>query len=340
MVAATWSQHFDLNDKAQDIALALEPKSYGDIQRTTILKCLSAIANASIIKERVMGLRKKSAADMDVLVTDTKKALLRAVDHLVTDFGIYSVSFLPYEAHLVILAHIYAVNPTLTYDQARRVRQWFWRTALSERYRGASEAYISRDLGIVEQFVIDGGDAGAFGDIPSDATLRRIVFRKNNSRSSAFVLALAKQNPRNITNGVPIDTAEALSVYNKKQFHHIYPEAFLRRTRPDVERSWLLNFCMLSAAENNRIADADPAAYLPEIAGKHGRAADEIFASNLQQMRYSPRISCRVRALLTIPLRPLKTSSMPVSRSLQRFSQNSVMAMDSTVFLRQSSIRA
>ncbi len=97
MVAATWSRSFDLNDKADDIALALEPKSYGDIQPTTVLKCLSAIQNASINKERVMSLRKREPADMDALVDRTKSALLRAVDQLTTDFQIHSIDFLPYE---------------------------------------------------------------------------------------------------------------------------------------------------------------------------------------------------------------------------------------------------
>ena len=107
MVAATWSRNFDLNDKAEDIALALEPKSYGDIQPTTVLKCLSAIQNSSINKDRVMSLRKRNPADMDALVERTKAALLRAVDQLTTDFQIYSIDFLPCDAHLIILSFIY-----------------------------------------------------------------------------------------------------------------------------------------------------------------------------------------------------------------------------------------
>jgi hypothetical protein len=281
MVAATWSKAFDLNDKAEDIALSLDAKSYGEISRTTVLKCLSTVANRSVAKERIMTLRKKAAVEMDQLVDRTKKAMLRAVDQLVTDFKIYSIEFLPYEAHLVILTYILANNPGLDVTQLRRVRQWFWRTAFSERYRGASEAFISRDLSGIQDFVLNGGDVTAYGQLPAEGTLRRVVFRKNNSRSAAFVLALAKRNPRNITNGAPVDTAQALSVYNKKQFHHIYPEAFLRRTRPDVERSYLLNFCMLSAAENVKVSDADPNSYIPHFVKELGHEADAVFKSNL-----------------------------------------------------------
>ncbi len=108
-----------------------------------------------------------------------------------------------------------------------------------------------------------------------------MIFRKNNSRSRAFILALAKQHPCNITNGAAIDTAVALSVYNKKQFHHIFPDAFLRRTRPEVERNYLLNFCMLAAAENNFVGDKDPEEYLPLAVKALGEKADHVFGSNL-----------------------------------------------------------
>ncbi|AGZ40121.1 DUF262 domain-containing protein [Actinoplanes friuliensis] len=281
MVAATWSKSFDLNDKADDISLSLESKSYGDIPRNTVLKCLSALENKSVAKERIMGLRKKTGEEMEDLVARTKKALMRSVDQLVTDFKIYSIDFLPYEAHLVILTYIWANNATLSAEQLRRVRQWFWRTAFSERYRGASENFISKDLEGIQNFVVSGGDLDAYGSIPSDAALRRITFRKNNSRSAAFVLALAKQGPVNLTNGAPIDTSDALSVYNKKQFHHIYPEAYLRNNRPDVERNYLLNFCMLAASENNKVSDDDPNVYLPQLAADLGGHADSVFRSNL-----------------------------------------------------------
>jgi len=281
MVAATWSKHFDLNDKSDDIALALAPKSYGDISGTTVLKCLSALQNRSINKDRVMSLRKLDAGTMDALVDRTKAALLRAVDLLTTDFRVYSLDFLPYEAHLIILAYILDNNHRLGVEQVQRVRQWFWRTSFSERYRGASEAFISRDLEAIQSFVLTGGDSDAYGPIPGTRVIRSVVFRKNNSRSRAFVLALAKQHPRNLTNGSVIDASEALSVYNRKQFHHIFPEGYLKRIDPGQERSLLLNFCMLAASENNLISDTDPHDYLPRVIRNLGDDAETVFQSNV-----------------------------------------------------------
>jgi len=285
MVAATWSDGFDLNDKVDEITVALQPKNYGDIRGNTVLKCLAAVEYHSVSRDRVIGLRKlgPDPKRINKLVEKTKKALLRAVDQLLTEFRIYSLDFLPYEAHLLILTHIFSSHKTLTAAQMKRLRQWFWRTSFSERYRGTNDAFVTKDLALVGEYVARGTGATAddFGAPPAAPELRTAIFRKNNSRSRAFALALAKAHPRNLTNASPIDTSEALSVYNKKQFHHIFPEAYLRRLDSSLERSRLLNFCMLTASENNLISDDDPMVYLPGLIADHDSEAELVFASNL-----------------------------------------------------------
>ncbi|QIT12487.1 GmrSD restriction endonuclease domain-containing protein [Clavibacter michiganensis] len=284
MVAATWSDGFDLNDKVDEISVALQPKNFGDIRGNTVLKCLAAVESNSVTRDRVIALRKLAAdhVAMNALVDKTKSALLRAADQLITEFRIYSLDFLPYEAHLLILTHIFSSNTTLSAAQMKRLRQWFWRTSFSERYRGTNDAYVTRDLELVRNFIENGvGDATTFGATPLSRDIKTAVFRKNNSRSRAFSLALAKAGPENLTNGSPIDTAVALSGYNKKQFHHIYPDAYLRRQEPSKERNLLLNMCMLAASENNLISDDDPHDYLVRVGADHGGHAEKVFKSNL-----------------------------------------------------------
>jgi hypothetical protein len=108
-----------------------------------------------------------------------------------------------------------------------------------------------------------------------------ISFRSNVSRSRAYVLALAAKHPRNLTNGSYIDPAVALSSYNKKQFHHIFPRAYLKRTKTFLSDNLLINICMIAAAGNNAISDSDPNQYLPECVANLGVEADEVFSSNL-----------------------------------------------------------
>jgi len=282
MVAATWSETFDLNDEADKIKDALKPKGFEDIDGNTVLKCLSAVHYKGIKKEQVLNLRVLSRHDMDDLVDRVKEALLKTVDLLSTEFKIYSWDFLPYEAIAIVLTYVFAKRGTLNQEDINRVRKWFWSSAFSERYRGAADSVISKDLETIDSYIINGQEpAETFGQPPTVDLLPKLTFRANNSRSRAFALLLALHNPRNITNGTRIDTAEALSIFNKKEFHHIFPQAFLKRAKANGEYNSLVNICMLSASENKIISDSDPKVYLSEKAQDHGSEANRVFSSNL-----------------------------------------------------------
>lgn len=283
MVAATWSKSYDLNDTANAIAKALTPKGYGDIEGNTVLKSLAAIQLGTIKREDILKLRAVGEQDLQQLTTRTENALLQTVDLLATEFGIYSWDFLPYEALVVILCRIFADHKkALEATQVTRAKQWFWRASFSQRYRGASENYISKDIDRVKKFIVSNeGDAAQFGVIPSKATLISAAFRSDNSQSRAHILLLAKHHPRNITNGAKIDVAEALSHYNKKQFHHIFPKQHLKENEIEGEHNSIVNICILAASENNKISDRDPHEYLPECLATLGAEGDNVFASNL-----------------------------------------------------------
>lgn len=285
MVAATWSRTFDLNEEAGKIASALEPKGFGNIEPNTILKCLSAVKFGGIKKDQILALRDLPESEMDALVQETSSALLRAVDLLSTEFRIYSWEFLPYEALVIVLCYIFARTNSLSGERLVRVRQWFWRASFSERYRVGGEGFASKDLEFIQKFVVDQtGDARMIGAVPTAGQLANTVFRINNSRARAFILALAIRKPRNLTNSAFIDTTEALSNYNRKQFHHIYPRAHLKRVSDPDEHNSIANICMLSASENNAISDQDPKKYLPECIRLLDNEADSVFNSNLMPL--------------------------------------------------------
>jgi hypothetical protein len=282
MVAATWSTSFDLNEEVAEIKDALSEKGFSEIDGDTILKCLAAVDRRSIKREDVVGLRKLKKPDMGALVEKTKSALLKTVDLLSTEFKIYSWDFLPYEAIAIILCYIYSNGAALNAEQTRRVRQWFWRSSFDERYRGASEHFISKDLETIHKSVIEGaGKPDDFGPKPNSEIWEAVVFRSNNSRSRAFVLASALCGPRNLTNGIAVDPADALSIYNQKQFHHIYPRAHLKKIGAPGNHNSIANICILAASENRLISDDDPHVYLPKCVADLGNQSSAVFAASL-----------------------------------------------------------
>jgi hypothetical protein len=282
MVAATWSERFDLNHHVELIADSLKKKSFHKIERDTILKCLAAVQFGSIKQTQIISLRDIDEEPMQQLVERVCEGLMQAVDMLSTEFGIYSWEFLPYEASLIIACRLCCQQIVDTAEKMQRLRQWFWRSSFTERYRVGGENFVSKDIGLVSDFVSGtNGQADDFGAIPDDhLRWTRLQFRSNNSTSRAFILALAAKHPHSLITGRAIDTAQALSKYNKKEFHHLYPTAYLKREKAPGQHNCLANICMLPAAENKEISDSDPNKYLTTCVQGLGGQAEQVFASN------------------------------------------------------------
>lgn len=282
MVAATWAEDFDLNEKVGGILSSIEGKGYGETERSTILKAVSAIQLDSIQDKALRELRKLSTPAIEALAQRTESALKHAVDALSTQFRIHSWDFLSYEAVLIITTYLFRDTKHLSADQSGRLRQWFWRASFGERYKVGGENFISRDLEIVRRYVLDGiGEPEQFGAVPLAADWAKTQFKSNVSRSRAYILALAAAAPRNLPNGMIVDVQNALSSYNKKEYHHVYPRAYLKALGENETSNVLGNIVMLTAASNKAISDSSPAIYIPSITALLGSECDAVFLSNL-----------------------------------------------------------
>ncbi len=167
MVASTWTKSFDLNEQTEQIQEALRPKDFQDIEGGTVLKCLAAINEGSIRRKDIFRLKERSDTEMARLVESAAASLLATVDFLTTQFHVHSWDFLPYEALVILLSTVHGKVPQPTPEQVVRLRQWFWRSAFSERYRGASETAISEDISKLHDFVTrTGGKPEQFGIPP------------------------------------------------------------------------------------------------------------------------------------------------------------------------------
>jgi hypothetical protein len=103
-------------------------------------------------------------------------------------------------------------------------------------------------------------------------------FRVSNANSETFVLLLAQNNPKSLVGGGDVDLDRVLMGYNRNEFHHIYPRAYLRELGTEDEKiNCLANFCLLTSAENKRISGKQPSRYFAEFT--HGGKLDEILAS-------------------------------------------------------------
>ena len=282
MVAATWSEDFDLYDHVQQSVTELDEKDFGELDNVTILRALSTCALESAKRDSILELREIRRDQLASEMEKTKEALRRAVDFLSTEVSVISDAFLPYERQLVLLAYVMSQNEDLSAEQVDVLRRWFWRTSFSERYRRGGEGLFDTDLELAVAALSNPDQLGWFGYPVHPAQLMGTEFRKTSAFSNAFVALLANHSPRNLTNGAAIDISTALSSYNRKEFHHIFPQAYLKSRGVSRELiNSLANICMLSSDQNKAISDKEPAAYFAQVRENLGDTFEPVLTSDL-----------------------------------------------------------
>ena len=82
-----------------------------------------------------------------------------------------------------------------------------------------------------------------------------------------FILLLAQKKPLSFASGAPVALARVLADYNRSEFHHIYPRAFLRTVGiGDDFVNVLANFAFISAIDNKTIGGDAPSVYKVRMA--------------------------------------------------------------------------
>jgi hypothetical protein len=283
MRAATWSPDFDLVDSIDAVREALIAKSYEKIERKAILRSVSAAVGGEFTAESIDDLRKSSTADLKVAVAATEDSYKRTVDFLSSHIKAPSVNIIPYINQVVVLSEILRRLPAPNAGQWSAIERWFWRTGISGYFSGWNSGMMASDLQAVRQFA-EGKTSQI--DIPvvkpsADLWATR-TFRMNNAHSKILALLLAYQNPLDIMTGQAIDISTALAWQNAKEFHHFFPQAFLKkRGIPVNKQSILSNIIYLSSGSNKNISDQAPSIYVNNLLVHHGAEAKRWLAANL-----------------------------------------------------------
>ena len=282
MRAATWSPEFDLVDSIDAIRDALTEKAFDTIDRKAILRNVSAASGGQFTAESIDELRNSSAEDLKKATSEVEQSLRRAVDFLSTHIRAPSAAVVPYTNQIVVLAEILRRIPVPSGAQWAEIERWFWRTGISGYFSGWNSGMMSSDLAAVAAFA-DGKDAIAIGITPAHQQLWSTrQFRGNNAHSKILALILAYQYPRDFLTGQKIDVAKALAWQNSKEFHHIFPQEFLKsRGYTSNEVGPLANMAYLSSASNKQISDEAPSTYFRKLLKDHGDDAKTWLASNL-----------------------------------------------------------
>jgi hypothetical protein len=142
---------------------------------------------------------------------------------------------------------------------------------------------MDTDRDAVAQFVDGRSDNLEIGVVrPHSSIWSSKAFRANNAHSKMLGLMLTQTRPLDLISGQKLDLKEALAWQNGKEYHHIFPRAFLaaKGYQPNKINA-LCNFALISSSSNKLISDMNPSVYFKDSAARLGNDFQSVLVSNL-----------------------------------------------------------
>jgi len=281
-----WREDFDLQEKFDEVAEELEPFGFKEVGSDLLLKCCSAVVRNSVDPEGFMKLPSSTVRDK---FEEIQTGIFRAIDFLKEDLNVFSLKLLPMENILAVLASFFASSqkqpPPVPQEQYEVIKQWFWRACFSQRYaRGGAK---STDVDLEEVQNLKAGKPHKLGEFDVSLSLDTSFFLKHSFRmgsvaTNTFILLLAQGKPLNFIQGTKISLQDVLSQGNRKEFHHIFPKAYLESLQKykNDQINCLANFSLLARTDNNKIKNQPPSQYRTEMPA-NAQTFQEIIATHL-----------------------------------------------------------
>jgi len=170
---------------------------------------------------------------------------------------------------------------TASSSQTKHLKQWFWKTSFSRRYSAQTDDKLDTDIEFFEQLIAENFEGASKYNysINSDQLIKQ-KFTKSSPLVRAFLVLLAQNSPVDLVHGGLVDLRVALSEYNSKEYHHVFPRAYLKKREFATEKiDSVCNFCFLTADSNKRISSKQPSDYFVSVVAQENLVA--ILDSNL-----------------------------------------------------------
>lgn len=281
MRAATWKDGFDLNDAVKSVKKSCKAKNFEGITELHVLRSIAAANNYSFNREDIDKLRDVPSVSLADASHEIIPAYQLAVDFLTRELPLSSIAYLPYALQLNFLVEFFRICPKPNHVQRKELKKWFWSTSFARHFASLNTNIITKDL---EEF-----RNLAKGIIQSLTNNHHInhenflnePFVLNKAASLTFALLLAQKKPKSLIDGSAINIDRSLSQINRHEFHHLFPQAYLKSFRvKSSELNQHANICLLSSYNNKYISDTKPSIYFNEIITTLGSHAENVLESN------------------------------------------------------------
>lgn len=270
--AFTFASSFNLRNL---INTARNDFAYGfnQIPRITLLRTIALIWGSNQFSQteinKISEKIEKSKAEQkrfNQIWKKLKHSYGLAIDFMVKTFDMYHYSFLPSQNIVTVLAAFFYFNRNTQPNafQKKQIRKWFWYTAVGSRYSGRGYfTNIQEDFRFFKRL---GTNKNAHYKIKEKLNVVSIKYSDYSRKSSitdAFLCMLSSKKPKFLDGGDPIPLDHYSTIANKKNRHHIFPRAHLRRKGfSQTYYNSIGNICYLVSKENIEVGAKAPYKYL------------------------------------------------------------------------------
>lgn len=207
MMAATWSDKFDLNHEILNIQERCSELGYSHVPSKIILRCLSTAADLGINKDDIQRLRKINGVDLKRIADKTKSSIVKAIVFYIKHIGAYDFSYISYALQFNYVVEFFNLNESPNENQLLELTSWVWFTNAT-RYFGTSNSGQNRkDLDNIRKYAR--GDTNRLYERVS-IDISRLLFDKFNLRnatSTSFALFLGTLLPEQAADGRSLDNS-------------------------------------------------------------------------------------------------------------------------------------
>lgn len=282
--AWTWSESFELQKFFEDLQEELEPFGFKGVGEDVdlILRCAAGIISGNASAKSLIELNGNEVRNR---FTEIINGLKGAIDFLHSNLGVEKLSNLPYSAALIPLSTFFAVPGTkqlvYTDPQRKRLLNWFWKSCFSKRYSAGVLRNLNKD--ILDAKNLREGKPSSLGSFSVSMSLDYYLenqFKLGTVNTKTLILQLIQKKPKSFISGSPVVLRDVLQDYNRNEFHHIFPRAYLLSISVDDSKiNSLVNFTFMSRADNNKLGGVAPSAYKSKMAANTADILESAFTS-------------------------------------------------------------
>lgn len=150
----------------------------------------------------------------------------------------------------------------------KTARAYLWRAFLTDRYKSAAATLLKEDFDGLCRVVEHGkrlGSVPIWGrELPSMEEIRAASWPTRSALPKALLAVSLRRGARDLGSGEVLRESNV----GDREYHHIFPKAYLEREAPDAESNLAMNCTLIRGRANKEALDKPPQKYLRSLANR------------------------------------------------------------------------